>query len=51
MHTQAQKDGNLTVSHYMTLPQKLTSIINKDLIITYFNLPKNYRQIQKGVTE
>jgi hypothetical protein len=42
MFTQAQKSGNLTVSHYMTLLQKLTSIINKDLMITYFNLPPNY---------
>jgi hypothetical protein len=42
MYTQAQKTGNLTVSHYMTLLQKLTSIINKDLMITNFNLPPNY---------
>jgi hypothetical protein len=26
----------------VTLLQKLTSIINKDLMIAYFNLPKNY---------
>jgi hypothetical protein len=26
----------------MTLLQKLTSLINKDLMITYFNLPPNY---------
>jgi hypothetical protein len=42
MYTQAQKTGNLTVSHNMTILQKLTSIINKDLMITYFNLPPNY---------
>jgi hypothetical protein len=42
MYTQTNTSGNLTVSHYMTLLQKLTSIINKDLMIAYFNLPKNY---------
>jgi hypothetical protein len=42
MYTQTQTTGNLTVSHYMTLLQKLTSLINKDLMIAYFNLPKNY---------
>jgi hypothetical protein len=42
MYTQTQTTGNLTVSHYMTLLQKLTSIINKDLMIDYFNLPPNY---------
>jgi hypothetical protein len=42
MHTQTQVDGNLTVSHYMTILQKLTLIINKDLMITYFCLPANY---------
>jgi hypothetical protein len=42
MYTQAQKTENLTVSHYMTLLQKLTSIINKDLMISYFNLDPTY---------
>jgi peroxiredoxin family protein len=42
MFTQAQQSGNLTVSHYMTLLQKLISIINKDLMIAYFNLFINY---------
>jgi hypothetical protein len=42
MYTEAKKSGNLTVSHYMTILQKLTSIINKNLMITYFNLAPNY---------
>jgi hypothetical protein len=42
MYTQAQKNGNLTVSHYMTTLQKLTLIINKDSMIEYFKLPPNY---------
>jgi hypothetical protein len=42
MYTQTQKNGNLTVSHYMIILQKLTSIINKDLMIAYFDLPPNY---------
>jgi hypothetical protein len=41
MHTNSQA-GNLTVSHYMTLLQKLTSIINYDLMKICFNLPENY---------
>jgi hypothetical protein len=42
MHTQTQEEGNITVSHNMTILQKLTSIINKDLIIAYFGLSANY---------
>jgi hypothetical protein len=34
--------GNLTVSHFMTILRKLTSFINKDLMIEYFNLDNNY---------
>jgi hypothetical protein len=34
--------GNLTVSHFMTILQKLTSFINKDLMIEYFNLDISY---------
>jgi hypothetical protein len=41
MKTNTQ-DGNLTDAHYMTLLQKLTSIINQDLMRIHFNLPPNY---------
>jgi hypothetical protein len=42
MYTNANPDGNLTVSHYMTLLQKLTSTINHDLMVIYFRVPDNY---------
>jgi hypothetical protein len=42
IYTQTQTTENLTISHYITILQKLTSLINKDLMIAYFNLPKNY---------
>jgi hypothetical protein len=41
MHTKT-KAGNLTVSHYITLLQKLTSILNYDLMRECFNLNENY---------
>jgi hypothetical protein len=41
MNTQANT-GNLAVSHFMTILQKLTSFMNKDLMIEYFNLDPNY---------
>jgi muramoyltetrapeptide carboxypeptidase LdcA involved in peptidoglycan recycling len=41
MNTQANP-GNLTVSHYMTIHQILTSFINKDLMIEHFNLDPSY---------
>jgi hypothetical protein len=41
MNTQSNP-GNLTVSHYMTILQKLTSFINKDLMLEYFSLDANY---------
>jgi hypothetical protein len=42
MHTKTNPDGNLSVSHYMTLLQKLTSVINKQPMINYFPLSIDY---------
>jgi hypothetical protein len=42
MHTKTNPDGNLSVSHYMTLLQKLTATLNCDIITFYFRLPDNY---------
>jgi hypothetical protein len=42
MHTKNNPNGNLTVSHYMTLLQKLTSVINLELMSLCFELPANY---------
>jgi hypothetical protein len=44
MKTNTQAE-NLTVSHYMTLLQKLTSIINQDLMRIHFNLPQGYDSV------
>jgi hypothetical protein len=41
MKTKTQA-GNLTISHYMTLLQKLTSIINYELMKICFKLAPNY---------
>jgi hypothetical protein len=41
MHTK-DNAGNLTVSQYMTPLQKLTSIINQDLMKIHFGLPPGY---------
>jgi hypothetical protein len=41
MHTN-DMPGNLTVSHYMTFLQKLTSIVNYYLMKMHFNLPAGY---------
>jgi hypothetical protein len=42
MHTNDNQQGNLTVSHYMTLLQKLTAVLNQDLMRVCFNLKENY---------
>jgi hypothetical protein len=42
MHTTDDQRGNLTVSHYMTLLQKLTAVLNQDLMRACFNLKENY---------
>jgi flagellin-specific chaperone FliS len=42
MYTKDNPQGNLTVSHYMTLLQKLTSVINLELMRVYFKLSENY---------
>jgi hypothetical protein len=42
MHTKTNQQGNLSVSHYMTFFQKLTSALNRDIMISYFRLPENY---------
>jgi hypothetical protein len=42
MYTNANPNGNLSVSHYMTLLQKLTSTLNKNLMIQYFRVPEEY---------
>jgi hypothetical protein len=42
IHTKANQQGNLSVSHYMTLLQKLTSTLNRDIMISYFCLPEKY---------
>jgi hypothetical protein len=42
MDTKTNQQGNLSVSHYMTLLQKLTSTLNRDIMISYFRLPPNY---------
>jgi hypothetical protein len=38
MHTKTNLQGNLSVSHYMTLLQKLTSTLNRDIMISHFRL-------------
>jgi hypothetical protein len=42
IHTKTNLQRNLSVSHYMTLLQKLTSTLNRDIMISYFRLPQNY---------
>jgi hypothetical protein len=42
MHTKTNAAGNLSVSHYMTLLQKLTATLNRDIMISYFRLPEDY---------
>jgi hypothetical protein len=42
MYTKDNQQGNLTVSHYMTLLQKLTVVLNLDLMRECFNLRENY---------
>jgi hypothetical protein len=40
MHTKTNTAGNLSVSHYRTLLQKLTAVVNKDLQTAFFPLPQ-----------
>jgi hypothetical protein len=42
MLTKLNLQGNLSVSHYMTLLQKLTSTLNLDIMISYFRVPEDY---------
>jgi hypothetical protein len=42
MNSKNNPQGNLTVSHYMTILQKLTSFINHDLMADFFKLDDNY---------
>jgi hypothetical protein len=42
MRTKTNPQGNFSVSHYMTLLQKLTSTLNRDIMIIYFRVPEDY---------
>jgi hypothetical protein len=42
MHSKTSPQGNLNVSHYMTIVQKLSSFINHDLMTTFFKLDETY---------
>jgi hypothetical protein len=42
MNSKTNLQGNLNVSHYMTIVQKLASFINHDLMADFFKLDENY---------